>query len=699
MEKYLVNVEEFRQISSDLYGSRLTGSIGRALHVALRTVQARGDDAASREGNTGRTVYRLDEYEVRKRALKASFEKWGVCVVAPMLDLGGEQVDALGVSGLDGGTDLVIALKMLSEKYCCNRVEVIERYFTEINDHFLNDRAVTVATLLVDFKIMMEANERSVRLYGPVFDGLALGAIAQPGWMSSVGGSTDDLEVLGGAALSFGYFRWQGFPCSADEWRRIHAEEPRPGSRMPEIQRKWPTKLEPKRGFSSKQKCWIVLNMRSAGMALLEVLQRAMSRSSREKPVDFLAHEVRKTLVGIYPYDPALFLTWREMKEQEDEPKVKVEPLSPRQELRERRQRNAMQRRDDAAVASCREQSEEGRRSVSGRTSRVALIEAPAALSYDPEAPPTNVHYRLGPEVQRHARTERQIFVVGSDNKKDEGAGDAEDRDGDGRPPPRHGRILRQLKREAEAGQLRDGVSEATLARRNRRTLKRYFTAITTERTAMYPQTFLGPMLCHQCGRKKHGLELCWVDVWKQGGALPRNKTMPCLYCKSRQHAVDACCYLHHRCADCGLMGHVKAECRDRAPETWKQMFLECADYGVLTGRNPFGPVYGRFGLGRDPRTSEVLAIVDEVRDKLSHRAKTEGWLMSDDEGFQDAVRAKRDEGAPFDLWWRGVMTSDDVRKMEERLVVRQTSENRKGIKRKPGRPRVEKGVKFERKK
>ena len=75
--------------------------------------------------------------------------------------------------------------------------------------------------------------------------------------------------------------------------------------------------------------------MKAAGMAVLEVIQKTMVRSAQDKPVGFLAHEVRKTLLGIYPYDPALFLSWREMMRKEIEPRVKVEPRSPRQELRE----------------------------------------------------------------------------------------------------------------------------------------------------------------------------------------------------------------------------------------------------------------------------------------------------------------------------------------------------------------------------
>ena len=620
MERFLVNVEEHRQIPPSLYGSRTTGSLGRALFVALRTMQARGDDAASIEGQPGRPVYRLDEYEARKRSLKTSLEHWGICVVTPMLNEEGDQVDALGLAGLDGGTDFIIALRLLSERYNCNRLETIERYFPAIYTHWLNDRAITVAVSLKDFKVMTQANGHDFRTYGPLYDGLALGALAQPGWMSGLRNSQEELEELSGAALSFGYYRWQGFPCDEEAWSRVHAEEPRPRSRCRSIQCQCPTVAEPHRGFSSKQKRWVVLNLRATGLAVLEVLQSSMTRSAREKPVDFLGHEARKTLVAIYPYDQALFLTWREMLDMESEPNVKVEPRSPRQELTDRRKRSAEQRKDYAVMATYNDQLHQWqefsaeRRGRTGRKSRVALSEAPAALNYDPQSPPSNVgqlsiRQRLGPMPTFSGTTfEGGSFVDPADEEVEETLRDKDEPDG--KPPPRHGRVVRQQRRERSADAPKDGVVAAALERRNRRTLKRFFEAITTERTALHPHSFLGPMMCHQCGKKNHGDDICWVTMWKQGGAMPRNRTMPCLYCRSRQHVVDACCYLHNRCVRCGLLGHVRAECRDQAQEVWKQLFLECADFGVLTGRNPYGPIRGRFGLGREPREEEgrVLA-------------------------------------------------------------------------------------------
>ena len=569
-------------------------------------------------------------------------------------------------------------------------MEVLERYFPEINNHLLNDRLATVATSLADFKILIEANERSVSLYGPVYDGLALGALAQPGWTTNLG---EELENLGGAALSFGYFRSQGFPCSEEEWRRAFVEEPRPDSRRDEVQRSWPSSACPRQGFSSKQKRWIMLNLRASGLALLEVLQRAMGRYSRDRHVDFLGHEVRKTLLSVYPYDPVRCLTWREMLGLEKEPKVQAEKNDPREELRDRKKRSSERRRDDAVMATHRDQVKawldfsRERRGKTGKTTRVALLEAPAAVGYDPDAPPLDIRQRLGPPPVKSpesrskilSTTDTFLIVEGSDT-----GSELERKDSlpDGKAPPRHGKVVRQQLREQGRGDEKEGVAAETLRRRNRRTLKRFFTAITTDRTALYPRTFLGPMICHQCGKKTHGPEICWITLWKQGGALPRNRTMPCLYCKSRQHVVDACCYLHHRCAGCGLLGHVQAECRDRTSEVWKQLFLECAEYGVLTGRNPFGPIRGRFGLGRPPREPEGIELAESLRLKLEQRASGEKWLMDSAEGFKEAVEAKRRENDPFDLWWRGIMTDEDVQAMKARLDGQGGKESEVGEKR-----------------
>ena len=226
------------------------------------------DDAALSEGNPRRPIYRLDEYEVRKRTLKTSLERWGICVLAPMLNEEGTQVDGLGIAGLDGGLDLVVALKILSKKYSCNRMEVLERFFPEVNDHMLNDRTAVVATSLADLELLFSVNDRSMRLYGPIYDGLVLGALAQPGWMAGVQLNSTDRDALGGASLSFGYFRWQGFPCSKEVWQRAYPEEPRPGSRKREVQCHWPSMTDRKRRFSSKQKRWVVIGLKASSMAL-----------------------------------------------------------------------------------------------------------------------------------------------------------------------------------------------------------------------------------------------------------------------------------------------------------------------------------------------------------------------------------------------------------------------------------------------
>ena len=104
--------------------------------------------------------------------------------------------------------------------------------------------------------------------------------------------------------------------------------------------------------------------------------------------------------------------------------------------------------------------------------------------------------------------------------------------------------------------------------------------------------------------------------------------------------------------------------------------------------------------MGRDPRETEVLALADEVRLKIGRRAKAEGWLMSDSQGFGEAVQAKREEGDHFDLWWRGVVTNDDINELEARLRTRDgdRKESAGGVKRGPGRPRLDQSAKAKRK-
>ena len=111
---------------------------------------------------------------------------------------------------------------------------------------------------------------------------------------------------------------------------------------------------------------------------------------TKEKLVDFLWHEVQKTLGGIYSYNPARHLSWREMMELEAESRIKVEPLSPAQERQSTRATNRWQRQDDSLVVNYCKEVAGLQRIYEGRNRlwRVALFEAPSGLGYDLEAPP-----------------------------------------------------------------------------------------------------------------------------------------------------------------------------------------------------------------------------------------------------------------------------------------------------------------------
>ena len=103
----------------------------------------------------------------------------------------------------------------------------------------------------------------------------------------------------------------------------------------------------------------------------------------------------------------------------------------------------------------------------------------------------------------------------------------------------------------------------------------------------------------------------------------------------------------------------------------WKRLFLEFAGYGVLTSRNPYGPIQGRFGLGEAPESTNSQLLVQRVRSELVARSEAEGWPLDDAPGFKVAILAKRETGDHFDLWWRGAMQEQDVEAMRQRIDCR----------------------------
>ena len=115
-----------------------------------------------------------------------------------------------------------------------------------------------------------------------------------------------------------------------------------------------------------------------------------------------------------------------------------------------------------------------------------------------------------------------------------------------------------------------------------------------------FKDDFLGKNCCHRCGSdKKHDDPMeCVVEYYLKYKKLPRQCTVPCIYCSSPRHATDACVFIHIRCKKCRRRGHMQHECHLRTPLEWLLVYLDCCHLGKLTRENLDGPLGGRFGFG-----------------------------------------------------------------------------------------------------
>ena len=115
-----------------------------------------------------------------------------------------------------------------------------------------------------------------------------------------------------------------------------------------------------------------------------------------------------------------------------------------------------------------------------------------------------------------------------------------------------------------------------------------------------FSSKFLGTNVCKDCGEEPghDDPDECPVQFYKKFGRMPRQCSLPCMYCDDQWHTVDACEYLHMRCALCGFRGHMAYECKERSTEEWLIAYLECCHLGKLTRINDDGPIRGRYGFG-----------------------------------------------------------------------------------------------------
>ena len=115
-----------------------------------------------------------------------------------------------------------------------------------------------------------------------------------------------------------------------------------------------------------------------------------------------------------------------------------------------------------------------------------------------------------------------------------------------------------------------------------------------------FKDDFLGNGCCPRCGDDKpHADPMeCVVNYYLRYKRLPRQCTVPCIYCSDVLHATDACVFIHIKCKKCRRRGHMQHECHLRTPLEWMLVYLDCCHLGKLTRENVEGPLEGRFGFG-----------------------------------------------------------------------------------------------------
>ena len=115
-----------------------------------------------------------------------------------------------------------------------------------------------------------------------------------------------------------------------------------------------------------------------------------------------------------------------------------------------------------------------------------------------------------------------------------------------------------------------------------------------------FKDDFLGKNCCSRCGDEKPHKDPmeCVVAYYQKYKRLPRQCTLPCIYCSDSTHTTDACVFIHIKCKKCRRRGHMQQECHLRTPLEWMLVYLDCCHLGKLTRENVEGPLNGRFGFG-----------------------------------------------------------------------------------------------------
>ena len=206
--------------------------------------------------------------------------------------------------------------------------------------------------------------------------------------------------------------------------------------------------------------------------------------------------------------------------------------------------------------------------------------------------------------------------------------------DRDGRPDPpdsstdnkaeaitsREPEVDRSIQTGSDRRQTRPSGRDLAELKRKRQSINRGRADYWSKNADEFEEKFMGESCCEDCGDEpKHSNPAaCAVHYYRTHGRLPKQYTLPCLYCDSPAHTTDACPFLHEICKKCNHRGHAAFECHRRTTLEWLIAFLDCVHLGKLTRENVSGPIEGRYGFGDVSRIQVPGYVWEMVRFKAN---------------------------------------------------------------------------------
>ena len=157
-----------------------------------------------------------------------------------------------------------------------------------------------------------------------------------------------------------------------------------------------------------------------------------------------------------------------------------------------------------------------------------------------------------------------------------------------------------------------------------------------------FEEKFLGGGCCDDCGDEPDHSDPaeCAVHYYRKHGRLPKQYTLPCLYCDSPSHTTDACPFLHGKCKKCRHRGHAAFECHRRTTLEWLIAFLDCVHLGKLTRENVSGPIDGRYGFGDVSHIQLPGYVKDMIRFKKNSMQRFRRKNLPGNGGFNPIKEA-----------------------------------------------------------